>query len=265
MKALFIISCMTTGCLFSAAAQEIGSYSILSVTGKIIDKQTSQELVIGQKINLQTTLLFDIASDAVVLSPSKVKYRIALPAQHVMSSTLEIPSQQAIRLMPTRPILATGTRGSESLSADFSISSLKNYFGADTFSVIGNSLKLPIREADAKKGSLIVRYEKDGIKEIRLKDFTLDKAQLIPGGSHINECFILMDDGEQMQTVTQIRLFFVDENRLMKEFSALFRALETEKKDTPENRKILSQYCTDVYGCIDRKNLNSAVERFFRQ
>jgi hypothetical protein len=261
MKAIFI-SCIGIACLFSVHAQEIGTYGILSVNGKIVDRKTGRELVVGQQVNLQTTLGFDIASDAVVLSPSKIKYRIELPDKYVMSSVLEAPSQEVIRPVKVRPLLVTGTRGNQSLLTDLSLPSLRYYFGADTFTVIGNSLKLPVINSQ-KTPELLFRYEKNGVKEVRLKGLTIDKAQLAPDGNRIDECFIMLDDGNQLQPVTQVRLFFIDENRLFGEFEALFSAMGIEREDTPKNREMLEHFCTDLYGNIDRKNLKNTLENFF--
>ncbi|MDR1666775.1 MAG: hypothetical protein LBS03_03655 [Bacteroidales bacterium] len=262
MKILFI-GCIGISCLLSVRAQEVGTYGILSVNGKIVDKQTGRELVVGQQVHLQTTLSFAIASDAVVLSPSKVKYRIELPDKYVMSSVLEAPSQEVIRQVKVRPLLVTGTRGNQSLLTDLSLPSLRSYFGTDTFSVIGNSLKLPVIQNNTKNPKLLIRYEKNGVKEVKLNNLTLDKAQLAPDGNRIDECFIMLDDGKQLLPVTQVRLFFIDENRLFREFEAFFSAMEIERTDTPKNREMLEHYCTDLYGNIDRKNLKNTLETFF--
>jgi hypothetical protein len=119
---------------------------------------------------------------------------------------------------------------------------------------------------DLAKYKLVVRYEQPtGVNNVKTSDFTLNKSVLGIDSSlsGIKECFILLDDGKTTQPVTQICLFFVDEDRLLKEFSALLSALNIRKTNTPKTQKVLKQYCLDIYGNIDQTSLNNIINRFF--
>jgi hypothetical protein len=254
--------CLST----SIHAQEKGAYNILSVDGHIIDQKTNKELQIGEKINLQTMLEFENLQDkAILLSPSKVKYRLEVPKTH--TSNQVVSSQRALQQVKSRPMLVTGVRGVEAqmISDGVSTQSLGEYFGQDTFTIIGNQLKLPVSSGDMEKYKLVIRYENDGVKEVVLEDFLIsrDDLDLNTAQPRISECFLLLNDDHTMSPVTQVSLFFVDENRLFEEFSALLQALRVPKKDTPKSRKILKQYCLDIYGTIDQKNLNQSLRNYF--
>ncbi|MDR3094512.1 MAG: hypothetical protein LBU62_07745 [Bacteroidales bacterium] len=256
-------------CAFPVIAQERGTYHILSVTGNITDRKTNKALLIGDKVNLQTELQFgDLSDKAVLLSPSKVKYRLEMPESSLTGQQLVVTSQKALQTVRSKSIQLQGTRGAtvKMATEGVSVQALKAYFGADTFSIIGNTFKLPVASKDLANYKLVVRYEHPtGVNNIKTSDFTLSKSALGVDDrfSEIKECFILLDDGKTVQPVTQICLFFVDEDRLLKEFAALLTALNIKKDNTPKTQILLKQYCLDIYGNIDQTSLNNVTNRFF--
>jgi hypothetical protein len=257
-------------CAFSTFAQEKGIYSVLSVSGKITDRKTNKELTIGDKVNLQTELQFGAFYDkAVLISPSRVKYWLEIP-ESLTGQQLVVASQKALQSVRSKSIQMQGTRGGAAVkmaSEGVSLQTLKDYFGADTFSIIGNTLKLPVKKEDLSQYKLVLRYENKGVKDILTENFTLNKAALNLGNEQweIKECFVLLDNGKTLQPVTQIHLFFVDENRLLQEFAAYLSALRVKKSNTPKTQQILRQYCLDIYGNIDQTSLNQVIKRFFEQ
>ncbi|MDR1672448.1 MAG: hypothetical protein LBS09_03150 [Bacteroidales bacterium] len=262
---IFLFACF---CTFPLLAQGRGTYSILSIKGNIIDRKTDKELFIGDKVDLQTEFRFgDTYDEAVLLSPSKVKYWLKMPESMFAAQQLVVSSQQALQTVRSRPIPMSGTRGGAAVklaSEGVSLETLKEYFGVDTFSVIGPSLQLPVTAADLAQYRLVVRYEKNGVTDIKADNFTLSKSTLTDGDqSQIKECYLLLDNGTTMQPVTQICLLFVDEERLLKEFSAYLAALNARKTNTARTRKLLQQYCVDIYGNIDQSNLEKTINKFF--
>jgi hypothetical protein len=228
---------------------------VIGVTGRIVNQQSGKVLQANEQVNLQTTLLFGNASDkAIVLSPSQERYRLELPAS---SEQLAVSFDKSLREIKSRPLLATGTRGLEPVSLEV----LKKYFGADTFAIVGNSLNMQVKKSDIQKYDLIFRFEeKDEIRDVTFNDFVIRQSDL--GSTQINECFILLREGEKVTPVTEVALIFVNEKDLHKEFATWLNAMNIKKSSSAEARKELRQYCRDVYGVMDNSNLNDVVNRF---
>jgi hypothetical protein len=141
---------------------------------------------------------------------------------------------------------------------------LKKYFGADTFAIIGNSLNMQVRSADAQKFDLVLRYNvDDAIKDVIAEDFVIRQSDL--GLTQIEDCFILLREGKTMTPVTRVTLCFINEQNLHREFAAWLNAMKMQKSRTSEQRTELRQYCRDVYGVTDNNNLNDVISRFLKQ
>ena len=253
-KVVFNVICAVVF-LMNGYAQESGMYRVIGVTGRIVNQQSGKELQTNEQVNLQTTLLFGNASDkAIVLSPSQERYRLELPAS---SEQLTVPFDKSLREIKSRPLLATGTRGLEPVSP----ASLKKYFGADTFAIVGNTLKIQVKNSEIQKYDLIFRFEEnDQIREVTSSDFVIRQSDM--GLTQIDECFILLREGEKVTPVTQVAFFFLNEKSLHQEFGAWLSAMNIKKSNSAEARRELRQYCRDVYGLMDNSNLNDVVNRF---
>lgn len=243
-----------------ALAQEEGTYSIISVNGRIVDQKSGKAFHVGEKVSLQTTLQFGTSSDrAVLVSPSRERYKLELPPA---SSGLLVSSDHAIREIKSRPQLATSTRGSVLTSKGISVETLKDYFNTDSFTIIGNHLKMPVKKQDAGKFDLALRYQgANGIEEVLFPDFTIRYHPI--NCQHIDECFILLHQDGNYQPVKRVKLYFLSEKTLFEEFEALLASLDIPKKGTPGSWQELKQYCTDVYGTMDEQQLHRTILRFF--
>ena len=248
-----------------AAAQEVGIYDIISTTGTIVDRTSGKTLQVGDRVSLQTELQFNSLNDrAVVLSPSKSKYFLELPKSSFVSQQLTVASEQAIAPIKTRPALITGVRGSILTTNGVSVQTLKEYFGVDTFTIIGSTFTLPVTNRDAGRFDLLLLYENGNIVEEYLStDFSIDKNNLKLQGNRITECYVLLKDGNQSFPITQLSLFFVDKPQLFGEFDSLLKALNIRKSENA-TRTILRQYCTDVYGMIDSGTLEATLNDYLR-
>jgi hypothetical protein len=263
MKTVFFYICLVL--LIAKAGAQPVTYDIISTTGSIVDKKTGKPLQVGDRVTMQTELQFNSLSDrAVVLNPEKTKYALELPKSSFVNSQLTVTSDEALSPVKSRPALATGVRGSSVMVTNgLSANTLKEYFAIDTFTIVGAKFTLPVRRQDARKYELLLRYEVGNVvEEYFSTDFSISKNDLTTEGNRISECFVLLKDGDTTIPVTQLSLFFVDKTQLFDEFNSLLRALNQPKNDKNKAREILRQYCTDVYGMIDRNTLESTINDF---
>jgi len=265
-----------------AAAQEVGTYDIISTTGTIVDKTSGKTLQVGDRVYLQTELQFNSLNDrAVVMSPSKSKYSLELPKSSFVNQQLTVTSDLALAQVKARPALITGVRGGSILTAyGLSPETLTEYLtgkkssqgspqkvsaGVDTFTIVGSKIMLPVKKEDAGKYDLMLRYENgDNIEEYLSSDFSIVKNDLKLQGNGITECFVLLKEGNRTIPVTQLSLFFVDKIQLFNEFNSLLKALNQKKDDKNVVRTVLRQYCTDVYGMIDSDILKATIDDYLK-
>ena len=238
--------------------QESGVYHVIGVNGRIVNQQSGKELQSDQQVFLQTMLLFENSSDrAILFSPSQRRYRLELP---VSSEQLLVSSDKSLHEIKSRPLLSTGTRGFVPVSPEM----LNKYFGADTFAVIGNSLNMGIRDSDIQKYDLVFRFEENKkLKDVISSDFVIRQSDI--GQTQIDNCSILLREGENLTPVTQVVLCFIDEQSLYQEFTACLNALDIQTDKTSEVRKELRQYCRDVYGVTDNNRLNDVIASFLNR
>ena len=261
----FICVMFMTSFATVAFAQETEIFDIISTTGSIIDKRSGKELQVGDRVSFQTELQFGSLQDrAVLLNAEKSKYFLELPKSSFVNSQLTITSNQALIPVKSRPALITGTRGSSVLvTKGLSQQSLKEYFQIDTFTIVGPKFTLPVTAQDAKKYDLVLLYEVGNlVEEYISSDFTILKNDLKIKGAGIPECYILLREGDKTVAVTTISLFFVEKAQLFDEFSSLLKALNQTNTDDNATRTVIRQYCTDVYGMIDRTALETSINDF---
>jgi hypothetical protein len=230
-------------------------YHVIGVNGRIVNQQSGKELQTNEEVYLQTTLSFGNASDkAILLGPSQRRYRLELP---VSSEQLVVSSDKSLHEIKSRPLLSTSTRGMAPVTPE----TCKNYFGTDTFAIIGNSLNMQVKKSDLQKYDLIFRFEEnDKIRDVTFGDFVI--RQNVIGSSQVNECFILLREDEKITPVTEIALWFVNEQNLFQEFTTWLNVKNIKKSSSADARKELRQYCRDVYGVMDNNNLNDVINRF---
>ena len=264
MKKSIVFNICLVLLITGAGAQEV-TYDIISTTGNIVDKKSGKELQVGDRVTLQTELQFNSLNDrAVLLNPEKTKYFLELPKSSFVNSQMTVASNLALSPVKARPSLITGVRGNSVLvTKGVSPQSLKEYFAIDTFTIVGAKFTLPVARQNTQKYNLLLRYETGNIVEEYVSaDFTISKDDLKIQGNRISECYILLKEGDETIPVTQMSLFFVDKAQLFVEFDSLLKALDQTKNEKNKVRDILRQYCTDVYGMIDRTTLETTMNDY---
>ena len=251
-------------------AQSAETYDIVSIIGKIVDKRSNRELLVGEIVNFQTELEFSGLHDrAIVLNSEKTKYYLELPKASVMNMQLTVASNIALAPVQNRSSIVNSglRRGGILFTEGLSPKTLKDYFEIDAFTIIGTSFALPVLGRDKEKFDLMIRYEtENSVVEYIARDFIINKSDLKILGSSISECFVyLIQENGEVLPVTQLTLFFVEKDVLLAEFEALLKALKHEKVYDSSTRDILRNYCADVYGVIDRNTLELIIDDFFKK
>jgi len=247
-----------------AIAQNTEVYDIISTTGSIIDKRSGKPLQVGDKVSFQTELEFSSLHDrAVLLNSEKSKYFLELPKSSFANSQLTVVSNQALMPVKGRPSLQTGTRGPCFFNTvRVSQENFRKYLQVDTFTIIGSYFDFCVIDQDAERYDLKFTYMyDDDVIDYVVSDFIIHKNELKIQGASIPECDIYLIDGDTEIKVTDysIAIFFVEKEQLFAEFDSLLKALNHKKVDNSATRRILQQYCTDVYGMIDPLILNRTL------
>jgi hypothetical protein len=203
-----------------------------------------------------------------LLSPSNTRHFLELPKTSFVNAQLTVASNQALTPIMSRPKLVTGIRGNTSLRiSGVSPQTLKDYFGDDSFTIIGSELALPATKQDVAKFDLLFRYEHEGhVVEYLSTDLTISKNAFKIQGAGIAECYVILRENGQSKPVTQMSLYFVDKKQLFAEFNSLLTALNINRKKDDKNTTsdVLRQYCDDVYGTIDHTTLENTIVEYLK-
>ena len=269
-KSLFIMYFLTLSSVGVFAQQGDEIYDIVSINGKIVDKRSGKELLVGEIVNFQTDLIFGSLHDrAIVLNSEKTKYYLELPKSSFMNMELTIASTLALAPVQNRSALVNSTirRGGMLLTEGLSPKTLREYFEIDIFTIVGSSFMVPVQSSDKENFDLMLRYESENkVVDYISTDFSISKNDLKIQGMGIAECFIyLINEKGELLPVTQLSLHFVEKDVILAEFNALLKALNQEKVNNNTTRETLRHYCADVYGVIDRNTLEKLIDEFIAQ
>ena len=233
-------------------AQEIGLHNVVKIDGRIVNQQSGNELKHNEQVNMHTMLLFgSVADNAILRSPTQRRYRLATTGELLVSS------DRSLKEIKSRPMTDTDIR----LTREIPPETLKKYFGTDTFAIIGNVMKIQVGTQNAQNYDLVFRFEENNkTKEVVSNDFIIRQNDF--GQTHINDCLILLRQGDKTTEITKVAITFLDEQNLHNEFAAWLSGLEEQTNANYKRRIELQQYCRDVYGVMDHNNMHYTIGRF---
>ena len=253
MNKIIIFSVISAFALLKGSyAQGDGLYHVIVVNGRIVDQGAGNtELRNNMPVRLQTNLLFDNPShNAVLRSSFDKRYRLVAPGR--------------LHEIRSRPSNTASLRSSSGRALSITPELLENYFGADTFAIVGSSLKLNVDGSVAENMNLVFRFQENNTtQEVVSADFVINKNNF---GEHsqINDCLIMLREGDTTTPITTVTLLFVEEQNLHQEFAAWLNGLGRPLEMDFEIHDELKQYCRDVYGVIDNEILNRVINNFLR-
>jgi len=253
----------------SASAQE--QYNVTRVQGKVNFVKTGKAVIAGDILNSEDQLSFEnIDSYVIAINQTMLRFQIKLTEPTAPESQQVFTARvgDVAVITKKRSLMAARFNPSENEIAD-----LKNYFGNEKFSVIGdkvditlNSQKYPLND-----NKFIVFYyrvdnnpisKKIGYEQQTLK---LDKSKILStnagavSGNEIANLAVYNYEAttKTSEEITKFTLIFVDKEALKNEFNTILPILKRQKMNDEEIKKYLIEYYYDFYGATDSKTIDA--------
>jgi hypothetical protein len=268
MKTLNIIVILLLTLGFTALAQD--EYNVTRVNGKVTNLKTGQEVSAGDVLNPGDQLLFEsIDSYAIAIGSNMKRFQLKIhEAEGVkMQQMLTATVMESARPTTMRNLMLARFNPNEE-----EISDLKQYFGNDKFSIIGDAVDVTLshKQYPLSDEKFIVFYyrvdnnpvqKKIGFEEQKL---LLEKEKLVTssaGSISGNEIADLQVYEYETTTrtgkeITRFTLVFVDKETLKNEFYTIIPILKRQRMADPDIKKYLIEYYYDFYGATDSKTID---------
>lgn len=272
MKTFKLIVLFTLLAAFTAQAQ--GTFDITRVNGKITNLKTGKEVAAGDVLNADDQLLFEsMDSYAIAIGSNMGRFQIKLIDA---DRNAEQPMLTATVIEVARPTKMRNLMLVRFDPSEKEISDLKQYFGSDKFSVIGNNIDIPIsaKNYPLSDDKFIVFYYKVDNKPVQKKigfaeqTLLLEKDKLTSStagtlsGNEIANLAVYQYEktSRSSQEITRFTLVFVDKEELRNEFYTIIPILKRQKMADPDIKKYLIEYYYDFYGATDSKTIDRFAE-----
>lgn len=275
MKTIKLLSICLFFFGFSLQAQNV--YNVTRVQGKITNLKTGKEVVAGDALSKDDQLLFEsLDSYAIAIGDNMVRFQIKLH---------DTEQNQEPMLTRTAGETAKPTKMRSLMMIRFDptekeISDLKQYFGNDRFSVIGNTIDIPVspKTYPLSDEKFIVFYYKVDNKPVQKKigfaeqNLILEKDKLTTSsagsitGNEISNLAVYQFEKttRSSQEITRFTLVFVDKEELKKEFYTIIPILKRQKMADPDIKKYLIEYYYDFYGATDSRTIDRFAEEIVK-
>lgn len=276
MKTVKLFVLFTLLAAFTAQAQN--TFDITRVNGKITNLKTGKEVASGDILNADDQLLFEsMDSYAIAIGSNMGRFQIKLidADRNAEQPMLTATVVEAARPTKMRNLMLVRFDPSEK-----EISDLKQYFGSDKFSVIGDNIDIPIsaKTYPLSDDKFIVFYYKVDNKPVQKKigfaeqTLLLEKDKLTSSsagtlsGNEIANLAVYQYEktSRSSQEITRFTLVFVDKEELKNEFYTIIPILKRQKMADPDIKKYLIEYYYDFYGATDSKTIDRFAEEIVK-
>jgi hypothetical protein len=276
MKTVKLIVLFTLLAAFTAQAQ--GTFDITRVNGKITNLKSGKEVASGDILTADDQLLFEsMDCYAIAIGSNMGRFQIKLidADRNAEQPMLTATVVEAARPTKMRNLMLVRFDPSEK-----EISDLKQYFGSDKFSVIGNNIDIPIsaKTYPLSDDKFIVFYYKVDNKPVQKKIGFADQTLLLErdkltsssagtlSGNEIANLAVYQYEktSRSSQEITRFTLVFVDKDELKNEFYTIIPILKRQKMADPDIKKYLIEYYYDFYGATDSKTIDRFAEEIVK-
>jgi len=161
------------------------------------------------------------------------------------------------------------------------VKDLKNYFGSDEFTIIGDSLGVPLNTSvyPLNSNQFIVFYytinDQPVTKKIGFNEniLNIDREKLMKSktaeleDAEITNLTVYRYERDSQQTdfITEFSLNFVEREAIISEFKTLIPILRSQEMDRAQIKNYMKEYYYDFYGITDKKYLESFTEDVLTQ
>lgn len=259
--------------LLSMSTKAQDTYNVTRVNGTVTFAKTGKPVKPGDVLNPNDQVKFE-NFDAYVITINQRMARYMLKLNPPQSNT--VSRNQA--LVATVKDIALVTKRRSLMSARFNpnekeVSDLKNYFGNDKFSIIGdqvdialNASKYPLSDnkfivfhykVNNNPVSKMIAFDQQTLK-IEKDKILATKAGNI-NGNEVSDLSVYLYEKptRNSEEITKLTLVFVDKETLKNEFKTILPILKRQKMNDEAIKKYLIEYYYDFYGATDSKTIDA--------
>jgi len=272
MKALVT----TLGLFFVMAFAVVNAqvFHVVKVQGNITNLNTGKAIKAGDMVQAKDRIAFEsVSASMVAIDDNRAKFMIKMPkTDNVDKTSLIVLVSQATMAVKSRNAFKTRAFNPEQKE----VVDLKQYFGSDRFSIIGNQVNVTLSEqmyplspdkfivfhynikdkpVSKKLGfdQQTIKIEADKLKEVKGETITTDEIE----GVMVYQYEM---PSKNYQEITSFNLLFVDDAALTAEFNTIIPILRTQKMDDKGIKEYLVDYYVDFYGVTDSKALSAFID-----
>lgn len=264
--------------LFALSSFGQGPYHVTRVHGTITNLSDGIKVVAGDEIAAGDILLFEsLDSYAIAIDHEMNRFQLKMS---------EMPAtDKQLKLMAAASEVANPTQMRNLMLARFDplqseVSDLRQYFGNDKFSIIGDSATVQLNEQTypLTDDKFIVFYYKVDNNPVSKKIGYADQSLLLEKDKLVSSSAGTIDGDEisnltvyeyQMSSkssreITRFTLVFVDKKELINEFNTIIPILKRQKMADGDIKKYLIEYYYDFYGATDSKTIDAFAEQIVK-
>lgn len=249
-------------------------YHVVKVQGNITNLNTGKAIKAGDVIQAKDRLAFEsVSANMVAIADNRTKYVIKMPkTEKVDKTSLIVLTSQAATAVKSRNAFKSRAFNPDQKE----VVDLKQYFGNDRFSIIGNQVNVTLSEqiyplspdkfivfhynvkdkpVSKKLGfdQQTIKIEADKLKEVKGETITTDEIE----GVMVYQYEM---PSKNYLEITSFNLLFVDGVALTNEFNTIIPILRTQKMDDKGIKEYLVDYYVDFYGVTDSKALSEFID-----
>ncbi|MDY0201742.1 MAG: hypothetical protein RBR40_12225 [Tenuifilaceae bacterium] len=246
-------------------------YNVTRVNGNVTILGSGKDVVAGDVLSPDEFLLFEsLESYLIVIGDELNRFQIKIQESQLSADPQMLTSTVKDAAKPTRMrnLMLARFDPSEQVVSD-----LRQYFGNDKFSVIGDAVNVPLNDKNypLTDDKFIVFYYKVDNSPVSKKighdqqTLHLQKDQLFTSsvgsvsGNEISNLAVYEYENSTKRgnEITRFTLVFVDKDELVSEFNTIIPILKRQKMGNDEIKKYLIEYYYDFYGATDSKTIDN--------